>query len=66
MVAQAMMREKRSYPEAARQFEVRGYKDIAKWERDYPAEGPAAQRRAHFPKIAGFGSGERDTKRKKP
>ena len=38
MVVETMMREKLSYREAARQFEVRDHKDVAKWERYYLAE----------------------------
>ena len=40
LVVETMMREKLSYREAARQFEVRDHKDVAKWERYYLAEGP--------------------------
>ena len=40
MVVETMMREKLSYREAARQFEIPDHKDVAKWERIYLMEGP--------------------------
>ena len=35
MVVKTMRREKLSYREAARQFEIPDHKDVAKWERYY-------------------------------
>ena len=55
MVVETMMREKLSYREAARRFEVRDHKDVAKWERYYLAEGPEglyAERRGRGSKGA--------------
>lgn len=40
-VVEAMMQEKLSYKEAARQFEVGDDKRVAAWERIYLEEGPA-------------------------
>ena len=40
MVVETMRKEKLSYCEAARQFEVRDDKCVAAWERIYLAEGP--------------------------
>jgi len=40
MVVEAMYREKMSYCEAARQFEVGDDKRVAAWERIYLTEGP--------------------------
>ena len=40
MVVETMMREKLSYREAAKRFDVRDHKDVDKWERYYLAEGP--------------------------
>ncbi len=40
MVVETMMREKLSYKETARQFEVGDDKRVASWERIYLAEGP--------------------------
>ena len=40
MVVETMMRDKLSYREAARQFEVPDHKDVAKWERYYLIDGP--------------------------
>ena len=40
MVVEAMMREKLSYREAARQFEVSSDTRVASWERIYLMEGP--------------------------
>jgi len=40
MVVETMMREKLSYREAARQFEIADHKSVANWERIYLAEGP--------------------------
>ena len=40
MVVETMMREKLSYREAARQFEIADHKDVAKWERYYLMDGP--------------------------
>ena len=40
MVVETMMREKLSYKEAARQFEVSYDTVVANWERIYLAEGP--------------------------
>ena len=39
MVVKTMMREKLSYREAARQFEIPDHKDVAKWERYYLMDG---------------------------
>ena len=39
-VVETMMRDKLSYREAARQFEVPDHKDVAKWERYYLMDGP--------------------------
>jgi hypothetical protein len=39
MVVETMMREKLSYREAARQFEIPDHKDVAKWERYYLMDG---------------------------
>ena len=39
MVVETMMREKLSYCEAARQFEIRDHKSVASWERIYLMEG---------------------------
>ena len=40
MVVEPMMREKLSYCEAARQFEIPDHKSVASWERIYLMEGP--------------------------
>ena len=40
MVVETMMREKLSYCEAARQFEIPDHKSVASWERIYLMEGP--------------------------
>ena len=40
MVVETMMREKLSYCEAARQFEIPCNKRVASWERIYLTEGP--------------------------
>ena len=40
MVVETMMKEKLSYHEAARQFEVTDHKRVASWERIYLTEGP--------------------------
>ena len=40
LVVETMMRDKLSYREAARQFEVPDHKDVAKWERYYLTDGP--------------------------
>lgn len=39
MVVGTMMRDKLSYREAARQFEIPDHKQVANWERIYLAEG---------------------------
>ena len=39
MVVETMMREKLSYREAARQFEIRDHNRVASWERIYLMEG---------------------------
>ena len=39
-VVEAMMREKLSYTEAARQFDVSNHHRVASWERIYLEEGP--------------------------
>ncbi len=39
MVVETMMREKLSYCEAARQFEISDHKSVALWERIYLMEG---------------------------
>ena len=39
-VVETMMREKLSYTEAARQFEVSNHQRVASWERIYIEEGP--------------------------
>ncbi len=40
MVVETMMRDKLSYSEAARQFEVSNHHRVADWERIYLMEGP--------------------------
>ena len=40
MVVEAMMRDKLSYREAARQFDISDNKRVAAWERIYLTEGP--------------------------
>lgn len=40
MVVETMMREKISYREAARQFEINDHYRVASWERIYLTEGP--------------------------
>ena len=40
MVVETMMRDKLSYREAARQFEISCDKSVASWKRIYLAEGP--------------------------
>ena len=40
MVVETMMRDKLSYCEAARQFDISGHKRVASWERIYLMEGP--------------------------
>ncbi len=40
MVVETMMREKISYKEAARRFEISGHERIRQWERIYLTEGP--------------------------
>ena len=40
MVVETMMRDKLSYCEAARQFEVSNHQRVADWERIYLMEGP--------------------------
>ena len=42
-VVEAMMKEKLSYCEAARQFDVGDDKRVAAWERIYLEEGPEAE-----------------------
>ncbi len=39
MVVETMMREKLSYRETAKQFNIPDHKQVAKWERIYLAEG---------------------------
>ena len=39
MVVETMMREKLSYREAAKQFDIPDHHSVAKWERIYLAEG---------------------------
>ena len=53
MVVETMMREKLSYREAARQFEIRDHNRVASWERIYlmeGAEGLYIERRGHSSK----------------
>ena len=53
MVVETMMKEKLSYRETARQFEISDNKRIAAWERIYLEEGPeglAIERRGHSSK----------------
>ena len=40
MVVETMMRDKLSYCEAARQFDISDHKRVASWERIYLMEGP--------------------------
>ena len=40
LVVETMMKEKLSYSEAARQFEINDHKRAAAWEQIYLAEGP--------------------------
>ena len=40
LVVETMMKEKLSYSEAARQFEINDHKRVAAWERIYLEEGP--------------------------
>ena len=40
MVVEAIMREKLSYREDAKQFEIADHKSVAAWERIYLMEGP--------------------------
>ncbi len=40
MVVETMMREKLSYQEVARQFEINSHGRVASWERIYLTEGP--------------------------
>ena len=40
MVVETMQKEKLSYSEAARQFEINDHKRVAAWERIYLEEGP--------------------------
>ena len=40
MVVETMMRDKLSYTEAARQFEISCHKSVAAWERIYLTVGP--------------------------
>ena len=40
MVVETMMRDKISYCEAARQFDINDHKRVASWERIYLMEGP--------------------------
>ena len=40
MVVETMQKEKLSYREAAREYEVADHKLVAKWERIYLEEGP--------------------------
>ena len=50
MVVETMMREKLSYREAARQFEIQDHNRVASWERIYlmeGAEGLYIERRGH-------------------
>ena len=62
MVVETMMREKLSYREAARQFEIRDHNRVASWERIYLMEGAEGLYIERIPKkIAGLGSGERAT-----
>ena len=42
LVVETMMKEKLSYRETARRFEVRGAQQIINWERIYLSEGPEA------------------------
>ena len=54
MVVETMMKEKLSYRETARQFEISDNKRIAAWERIYLEEGPeglAIERRGRSSKV---------------
>lgn len=72
MVVESMMRDKLSYKETARQFEIPCDKRVADWERIYLAEGPEGlciERRGRgskgrpstFPQGSGRGSAERSS-----
>ena len=62
IVVETMMREKLSYKEAARQFEVGDDKRVAAWERIYLEEGPEGL----YIERRGRGSKGRPTKQLKP
>ena len=50
LVVETMMKEKLSYSETARQFEINDHKRVAAWERIYLEEGPEGfviERRQH-------------------
>ena len=57
-----MMREKLSYTEAARQFEVSDHNRVASWERIYLEEGPQVL----YAERRGRGSKGRPPKKLKP
>ncbi len=60
MVVETMRKEKLSYCEAARQFEVRDDKRVAAWERIYLTEGPeglAVERRGRACAASGTQKG---------
>ena len=54
LVVETMMKEKLSYSEAARQFEINDHKQVAAWERIYLTEGPegfAVERRGRGGRV---------------
>ena len=61
-VVETMMREKLSYTEAARQFEVSNHQRVASWERIYLEEGPQGL----YVERRGRGSKGRPPKKLKP
>ena len=61
-VVETMMREKLSYLEAARQFEISGHERVRNWERIYLEEGPEGL----YIERRGRGSKGRPVKQLKP
>ena len=61
-VVETMMREKLSYVEAARQFEISGHERVRQWERIYLEEGPEEL----YIERRGRGSKGRPAKKLKP
>ena len=63
MVVEAIQKEGLSYREAARQYEIRDHKQVAKWERIYLEEGPEG---LYLERRGRSGKGGRPPKQLKP